>query len=137
MASYRLGVAGAAPLRIQLGTAAMRVAEVHRLTASGENATGTASRPTLSRPAVPGTGTAGTIVSLDGHSTPTSTGITSFSGAPSTPSVTTGNFNLPVQIDFILPPGRGIVVLPSSFILWYASASGGHTWQGEIEFEEL
>jgi hypothetical protein len=136
MPLFRGGISGAAPLQIQLGTTSTGWALIRETYACGENALGSASRPTLSRPSVPGVGT-GASQSTDGRFTAQSSIVTAFSSAPSTPSVSSGTFNLPIRETWHAPPGGAFVVGASGFALFYAAAAGGHTWTGNIVFEEL
>lgn len=135
-AKYRGSVSGAAPLEIQLTASANHPVYVTGFFACGENASGSASKPVLTRPSTPGTGT-GTAVALS-QSTPaaTATLVTSFSGAPSLPAVNVGAFNLPIRLRWTASPGQEFVLGVGGSGLLYAYASGGHTWSGELHWEE-
>lgn len=133
MASFKIGISGASPLRIQL--TASDIIEVVHFMAAGENSSGTASRPTMSYPSTPGVGT-GTILPLDGHSVSTSDGVTNFTSAPSVPLVNNISGNLPFRISTRVPRGHGFIIIPSSVGLYYAASGSGHLWTGSLEFEE-
>lgn len=136
MARFRIGTSAAAPLRIQLGTSSV-LAEVTAFIACGDNSSGSASRPVFTRPSTPGSGT-GTTICISGIGISSQTaGITSFSVAPSVPAVTTVSMNLPIRIMTRMEKGRGIIIPANSYGLLYADAQGGHTWTGEVEFEEV
>lgn len=137
MARFKISARSKTPLRVQLATPANVIASVQGIGAYGENAVGRASRPVITRPSTAGKGK-GVILSTDNSGiTSQLSGITIFSTAPSYPQVNIGSFNLPMSIYVTLAPGGGIIMLPSSFLLLYAFASGGHLWSGELEFEEL
>ncbi len=138
------GAAGQAPLQIQLSTTASgdgSVAVVVGYRATGESATGSASRPILSRPSTLGVGstTVSNLRSVPVGVTPACNLLASFSSAPSLPGVNEGTFNLPIRISWLTNPEDGIVVGSQGAeagLLLYASASGGHTWTGSIVWEE-
>lgn len=133
---YKGSVTGAAPLKIQLTASSSHPAYVTGFFACGENAAGSASKPVLTRPSTPGTGS-GTAVALSVSApTATATLITSFSGAPSLPIVNVGAFNLPLRLRWYATSGQEFVLGVGGSGLLYASASGGHTWSGEINWEE-
>lgn len=146
MARFEGMTSGAAPLQLQLSTTATgagSVALVVGLKAEGENATGSASHPVVTRPAVIG---AGTPATADVRSSPSSAGLNActflntFSSAPSTPSVSSGAFNLPHRVSWMADPKEAIVVGGQGAIaalLLYATASAGHLWSGAIVWEEL
>lgn len=133
---YKGGVSGAAPLEIQLTAPATSRVYITGFMVCGENASGSASKPVLTRPSSPGSGT-GTAVSLS-PSAPAarSTLVTSFSGAPSIPSVNVGSFNLPLRIRWSAAPGHEFILAVNESALLYAYASGGHTYTGELTWEE-
>lgn len=136
MLRFKGGVSGASPLQIQLGTSALTPAYVVGFSAQGENSSGSASRPVLTRPSTPGTGS-GSSISFSSSAAPAqSTIITSFSGAPSIPSVSLGTFNLPLRLRWAAMGDGAFIVGVSSYALLYANAAGGHTWSGELIFEE-
>lgn len=136
MATFKGGISGAAPLQIQLGTSATVPAVITGFTASGDTTAGTASRPAISRPSTPGAGT-GTAVAISPSSAVASSSvITAFSSGPSIAGVTTGGFNLPLRLNWRAAAGAGFVVGISSFALLYAAAGAGHTWTGELRWEE-
>lgn len=62
--------------------------------------------------------------------------LSTYSVAPSTPSVGVGTFNLPLRIKWAATPNDAFIVPISSAALLYANAAGGHTWSGEIVWEE-
>lgn len=133
---YKGNVSGVAPLEIQLTAPSTGPVYITGFMVCGENALGSASKPVLTRPSVPGSGS-GTPIPLS-TSAPTATAVlvTSFSGAPSLPTVNVGAFNLPLRICWSAPP-RGEFILPASGSgLLYAYAGGGHTWIGELTWEE-
>lgn len=139
------GTSGAAPLRIQLATTASgdgSVASVIGWSVAGENTSGAASRPIISRPSSIGTGTGQTpeVRSRPSSATPNCELLTTFSGAPSVPAVSEGSFNLPIVVSWLGNREDGVIVGSqgaSAALLLYASASGGHTWTGAIIWEEL
>ena len=135
MARFKTTVSGAAPLRIQLSTSSTCPAEVVEVSAGGENTSGSASYPTLSRPSTPGSGT-GVVLPLDPGSSSTCTAVTTFTVAPTTPSVSSGSFNLPLRMFWLFPPGMGLIVPILSHVLLFADATAGHTWSGELTWRE-
>lgn len=137
MALFKIGARAAGPLKIQLGTPATIIAEVRGIVAGGDNATGAASRPLLTRPSTAGTGT-GTIVPIDSPVAVSGcTGITSFVTSPPAPTSSASSANLPIRVNIQMPRGNGFVVGVSSYAYLFANATGGHTWTGELIFEEL
>ena len=138
---YVGSVAGAAPLRMQLGTLSTSVARVVGITACGESAAGAASRPFLVRPLTPGLGLSASVGKLSpGSSDPVSTLINTFSSAPSTPSVPSLSFNLPVRVVWTAPTDQGVLVGGqgvADYVLLYANAADEHTWTGSLTWEEL
>lgn len=132
------GVAGAAPLMLQLKTPASTWARLRMAAAGGEATTGSCSRPNLSYPST--IGTASTTVTPRSLS-PGWTALcelgSQFSLSPSTPGGSSFSGNLPFYFHFQAAPGTGLLVEPSSALLFYASASGGHTWTGYLEWEEV
>lgn len=133
---YKGSVSGAAPLEIQLTASSTYPVFLTGFFVCGENASGSASRPILTRPSVPGTGT-GTAVAIS-PSSPDASAIlvTSFSGAPSLPSVNVGAFNLPLRLRWAAGFGQEFVIGVDGSALLYAYAGSGHTWSGEITWEE-
>jgi hypothetical protein len=133
---YKGGISGASPLEIQLSADATHPLYVVGFSAMGENASGSASKPVLTRPSSPGVGT-GSALPLS-PSSPTASGslVTSFSSPPSLPSVNVGAFNLPLRLRWMASPGQEVVLGVSGSLLLYAYASGGHTWSGELLWEE-
>lgn len=136
MASFKANVSGVAPLRIQLTAPSSRSIRIMGFTAVGENGNGNAGRPVLSRPVTPGTGT-GASVAMDGTGVAAaSTVVTSFSITPTDPTSTTGAFNLPIAVHVRFGQDDAPIVPPGQTILLYAGANSGHTWMGELEWEE-
>lgn len=133
---YKGSVSAAAPLEIQLTASSSHPVYITGFFACGENALGSASKPVLTRPSTPGTGS-GTAVALS-VSAPAATAsvITSFSGGPSLPAVNVGAFNLPLRLRWHATLGQEFVLGVSGTGLLYAYASGGHTWTGELLWEE-
>lgn len=137
MACFRCGISGAAPLRVQLGTNSSTYIEITTINAFGETTTGSASRPVVTHPTNPGSGT-GTVVGIDSPVAVSGVdGITAFTVAPSNPTVSTFSANLPMRIHTRTPKGSGYIVPPNSYALLYAVGNGGHTWTGSLEWEEL
>ena len=136
MASFRANVSGAAPLRIQLTAPAGETVRIRAFTAGGDNTAGNAGRPVLFRPSSPGTGT-GTGLAIDGTGvSPTSTVVTSFSVVPTDPTANVGAFNLPMEVHVRFPIAEAPMLEAGGTLVLYAGASGGHTWSGELEWEE-
>ena len=138
---YAAVAEGQAPLRLQVKAPAGTTAVLVGLKATGDNAVGTASRPSLSRPSTIGTGTDQTLEKR-GYTTrtPTCTYLAAFSGAPSTPSLSSGAYNLPIHVQWSANSEEGIVVGTGGAdgaLLLYQVASGGHTISGELVIEEL
>lgn len=143
MAAYRFAVGALAPLQIQLGPVVAAplnagVARIREAAAYGENAIGTASNPILVRPSVIGTGTQIFVAPLDpGGASSTFQLITSFSSAPTHFTPASGPVTLPITRRIVFPRGSEFIVYgPSAAALLYANASGGHTWSGELAWEE-
>lgn len=133
---YKGSVSGAAPLEIQLTASSSHPVFLTGFFVCGENASGSASKPALTRPSIPGTGS-GTAVAISPSSPAASaTLITSFSGAPSLPAVNVGAFNLPIRLRWTAGFGQEFVIGVGSSGLLYAAAGGGHSWSGEITWEE-
>lgn len=132
---YKASVAGAAPLQIQLTATSIPIF-VTGFYACGESGSGSASRPVLSRPSTPGTGS-GTAIPLS-VSAPaaTATVITLFSTGPTLPVVNSGAFNLPMRVVWNAAPKQEFVLGLAGSGLLYADASAGHTWSGELCWEE-
>lgn len=145
MARFEGMASGAAPLQLQLSTTATgagSVALVVGLRAEGENALGSASHPVVYRPSTVGTGTGVTaeVRSMPATAANACTFLTTYSGAPSTPTLTSGSWNLPMRVSWVAPPTEAIVVGNQGAIAalgLYALASGGHTWSGAMVWEEL
>lgn len=134
---YKGGVSGAAPLQMQITAHVSNPIRVVGFFVCGENSSGSASKPVLTRPSSPGSGTQVTAEKLS-PSAPVSGAYlaTSFSSPPSLPSVNVGAFNLPLRIRWTAALGQEFVVAQQKDVLLYAYASGGHTWTGEIIWEE-
>lgn len=141
MPKYRGFKNGAAPLRLQLtadtGESAVRIVE---LSATGETATGSAARPTVTRPFTIGTG-AGVMTpeKLDPLSADsTATLKSAFNILPSVPPTVTGTFNLPIRVRWVAPsPAEGLYLLNGGALLFYANCVAPHKWSGEMTWEEL
>lgn len=126
-----------------------RVCTVIELAAFGETSTGAASHPCLYRPNTSGspTSAAPEQVALDPASPVETINIagingsqvtqvaTTFTAAPSNPVVPSGSYNLPMVLRWVAPPRQGFVVAPGAYVVFYAAASGGHTWTGEMTFK--
>ncbi len=142
MARFEGSTSGAAPLQIQVSTTSGNVLVVVGLRASGENASGSASHPLVTRPSTIGTGTGVTaeVRSVPATATPHATFLSSFSSAPSLPnSPGSGAWNLPLRTRWEASSKDGIIVGSqgaSAALLLYALGSGGHTWTGGITWEE-
>lgn len=145
MARFEGSTSGAAPLQLQLSTPATgagSIVVIVGLRAAGENASGSASHPVVTRPSSIGTGTAQTaqVRSVPATSSPGATFLSSYTSAPSTPSPAKGAFNLPMRRRWEAAPGDGLVVGGqgvAAALLLFADATGGHTWNGSITWEEL
>lgn len=137
MVRYSAGTSGAAPLQIQLGTGAVHPAYVVGFSAMGENSAGAASRPVLTRPSTLGTGTPNFGERYNSSSPGSHSGVlTAFASAPSIPTVGIGTFNLPLRVRWAVASADALVVPINAGVLLYANAAGGHTWSGEIIWEE-
>lgn len=138
MATFQAGVEGVSPLLVQL-TATSAAVEVVGLDLCGDNALGSTSRPTLYRPAIPGTFT-GFIPPLNpgfgGLLSPTADFLTTFSTPPSIPVSPTSSVKVPFQILWRAAPGNGYVVLPGESVVLYANTAGGHAWTATMLWEE-
>lgn len=154
MPLYKASQTAAAPLLMQLSTGyAIGAAELHtpnrtcfivELAAEGETASGAASRPVLYRPSSPGTASvslvpipvdpASFVESPASHTQVPTLVVTSFSVSPSLPVLPSGSYNLPMNIRWVAPPKQAIVVYGNASVVFYAAASGGHTWSGEMGF---
>lgn len=135
MALYKAARSGAAPLLIEVRNTSSGMVEVLGMSAAGESTSGSASRPVLYRPSSGGSGS-GSAVCLSGSTTAASTVITSFTANPSLPAVTSGSFNLPIRVRWVSTPGNGMILDLSASVVLYAVGNSGHTWNGEILFEE-
>lgn len=133
-ARFSASLSAAAPFQIQLTAPSGRRISLLQVLISGDNSSGSASWPVISRPSTPGSGT-GTGLPLDGTGSPASTVVTSFAVSPSTPTAPTGSFNLPYTHRKTFAPGM-VVVEGGESILVYAAASGGQTLSGSIIWEE-
>lgn len=114
-------------------------AMVKEVFASGENATGSASRPTLHVPETVGA-PSGSSIAYDlgvlGRS-PRSSAYATWAINPSLPTVNTGTFNLPLSFTWRFPDRLGPIVSNLGQFVLYAEGSGGHTWSGSLMWEEL
>ena len=145
MARFEGMTSGAAPLQLQLSTTASgagSVALVTALRAEGETASGSASHPCVYRPSTIGTGSGTTpeVHSTPGTASASCTFLRTFSGAPSSPSLSSGAFNLPLRVAWKAPPEEALVVGGQGAVValvLYALASAGHTWSGSMVWEEL
>lgn len=157
MARFLAGVTNQAPLQIQLGarvisgtsqedvTSPLVVVEMSAFGGvatpdggSGDQGLGQVSRPVFLRPTTPGYVTVPDMVQMG---RPLASGVSSnvgwlaiFSSAPSTPLVTSGNFNLPLSVRYSMPVEHGIVV--DDFLVFYAQALSGASWTAHIIWEE-
>lgn len=137
------GTAGdLAPLLLQLQAPAGAIAYVECIRASGQSASGNASRLAVYRPSTVGTGINGTYSQVGGSgATPLCSFYSSFSANPSTPTLGEGPWNLPLRITWRAPRESAIVLSGSAAngtaLCAYATASGGHLWAGEILWEEV
>lgn len=132
---------GAAPLILQVESpSTTSLLRVYRFEASGNSSTGTASRPALYRPSSKGTGISNIAASLTSIATPTASAYASFSVNPTLPGLTTFSSNLPMRIEWIASHGAELIAAGTPVgvgcVVLYAGASGGHTWRGEINWEE-
>lgn len=132
---------GAAPLILQVESpSTTSLLRVYRFEASGNSSAGTASRPALYRPSSKGTGISNIAASLTATISPTASAYSSFSVNPTLPGLTAYSSNLPMRVEWIAAPGRELLAVGSpsgvGCVVLYANASGGHTWRGEINWEE-
>lgn len=131
-----------APLRLQLlapaSTGAIGI--LVGIRAVGDNSLGSASRPVVTRPSTIGVGNNSPPEIRGSASTvPRCTFLTAYSTAPFTPILTTGSYNLPIEVSWQVDTEEGIVVGGQGVdtaLLLFAAASGGHTWTGEMVWEE-
>jgi len=140
VASYRFTVGAQAPLQIQLGPSATTtvVALIREAAAFGETLVGTASDPILVRPSSPGSGVNIFVAPLDpGGPTSSFPIIHSFSTAPTHFTPAGGPVVLPVTRRYVFPRGAEFVIYGSAAALLFATAGGGHTWTGELAWEEV
>lgn len=142
MPRFSGGAFNQAPLQIQVKATASGAGSyltVFGIKAEGETATGSASRPILYRPGTAGTGTPQTPQVRGANPSAVSSAelLTSFTSAPSTPSVTSGTFNLPIRVSWMTKPSLGVVAARGGALCLYQNASGGYTVSGSIFFEEL
>lgn len=149
MALYKGATFGVAPLRVQVTAPDESPIYVVGYSAAGETAYGATSRPILTRPSSPGEGT-GVAVSMSPDAPPAfpspeglpaspvsaSTVVTRFSKAPSVPVVNVGCYNVPLVIRWEVPLRDAFVVKAGGTVLLYALTNGGHTWNGEVLWEE-
>lgn len=157
MPRFTGGVENTAPLRLQLATNEVgtdgSTAVIVGWFAANTGTGGSASRPCFTRPSVPGTvgslGPGGRGVSLTSNprrTVPYSFGgpsessnclfFSSYTTPPSVPAVAEGPFNLPMRIQWLGSLEDGIVLLPDSAVLLYATATG-NAWNGGLVWEEL
>lgn len=141
MARFSGTVANAAPLIIQVRAATTGTGSYCSLFAikvAGQSSSGSASRPTLFRPATPGTGT-GQTPELRSRvpATAGATLLTSFTANPSLPTVNLGSFNLPIRVGWMMSPRDGVVFANNGAVVLYQNASGGHTIEGSVSWEEM
>lgn len=156
MARFIASVTGQAPLQIQLGarvisgssqvdfTTPLIVLEVSAFGDADANSPAQLSRPVFLRPTTPGYVTDENLVRRGTPQTATGTlnrPITSragwldtFSVAPSTPVVVSGNFKPPNSFRYVMPKEHGIVV--QDFFVLYAQALDDASWQAQIIWEE-
>lgn len=134
--------AGAAPFIIQVETArADSMLRVYRFELSGDNSSGSITRPALYRPATAGTGLGNVARPLAVQSgAATCPAYNSFSANPTIPSLATLSAKLPKTVEWVASPGGELLVVGNGSttgkVVLYAGASGGHTWSGEINWEE-
>lgn len=130
-----------APLRLQVKAPSGVVGILVELRASGDTSLGTASRPALSRPSIIGTGTDQTPLQRGRASASARCSwLASFSGAPSTPTLLSGAYNLPIHVHWMANSDEGVVFGgggADGALLLYAVGGGGHTWSGELVWEEV
>jgi len=138
VAVFRGGTQGQAPLRLQLSAPVGTIGRVQEIWCEGENSSGSASRPHVSRPSTIGVGAAIPVTGIGGTwRTPSCTLTDTFSVGPSLPAVVSGPLSLPIVVQSvfstpILVGGQGVL----GALLVYADASGGHTWTASIRWEE-
>lgn len=131
------------PLLIQL-EAVSKVDVVVAFSACGENQAGFTTRPTISRPDIPGTASsAGTAVIYSPSGVASGSELlTSFATAPSLPAPgeAISGPRLPLRVHWQADPRNGFVVPLGGFICLSAITGsgvfGGHTWMGELVWEE-
>ena len=142
MASFSAKASGQAPLILQLRpkTFFLGVSLVYEIRASGENNLGSASIPSVTRPAVIGTSTtevAGEPLGAGADTPNTAIDIT-YSTLPTLPTgVVPGPYLLPLVYELLLPPGSEYVATNTRAILLFAKAIDGHSWTGGFTWEEL
>lgn len=132
-------VANAAPLLIQVASGAGSTSVCFGVEVAGQSSTGTASRPVLWRPSTLGTGTAQTPEARGQGSVgavSTATLLTAFGTSPSLPVVSTGAFNLPIKVSWLVDPSDGIVFALGGAVAFYQNAAGGHQINGSITWED-
>jgi len=141
---YTAQTSGQAPLIFQLATKTLpsdpKTLLLFEINASGENISGSASFPVISRPAVSGVASSTLpVVSLNhsGAILSQAAPAVAFSSPPTLPPVSSGPFYLPIIFDIRLPEGSECIVQTSNVLLLYAAASGGHTWTAGMTWEEL
>lgn len=138
-ARFSSGLTGQAPLQLQLGdpnALATSTAWVSEVEAFGETETGSASQAAISYPGTPGQGPSVSVNNGIQDSAWKVIGGSGYTVAPSTPSLSVSATNLPIRKRLLLPRGSEILVLPDRSFLLFANATGGHTWEGRIVWEE-
>lgn len=137
MARFKASAA-AATLQLQLSTSALTPAEVVGYSAYGQTTTGSTTRPAFTRPVTGGTPSeVSRANSLTPSTNPQTGAYATFSVAPSTPTgLSSGSYNLPLNLRWEAARSRGIIIPVSAFGLLYAAATGGHSWLGEVIWEE-
>lgn len=132
--------ANQAPLLIQVTSGAGSTSVCFGIEVAGQSSTGTASRPVLWRPSTLGTGTAQLPESRGEGSfgaTSSATLLTAFGTSPSLPVVSTGAFNLPMKISWLVDPSDGVVFALGGAVALYQNAAGGHQINGSVTWEDM
>lgn len=129
-----------APLRLQLRVPSGQTARLYSILAAGDNATGQASRPSLSRPGTLGSGNSILVHPTQNVGVSRCTLSDTFSVAPSLPSLNIGSYALPIIARWEAPRGGGIICGTQNMdagLLLFSNATAGHTWSARLTWEEL
>lgn len=139
MPRFTAGAEAQTPLIVQVQAGATNWGVVVGIRATGQETSGSASRPVLYRPSTPGTPSPSQTPELrsfpDG-AVSLSTAATSFSANPTLPTLNLLSANLPMRCAWMCDPADGVVFGMSGAIVLYQNASS-HTINGSLTWEDL